>query len=159
MLFRRIRVIVISITVLFFGFLLLLRQPILEGDEALQKFFQQEVPEESIMDPLILAGKSVVPSLIKRIKEKEMPRRNYAILALGNIGDPVAIPDLKSLLNDDSEIPETRCNALGAIILIDDQLGRNLSSEPLIAQLCDQSLLFEAWPPKRSYIAAFFARQ
>jgi hypothetical protein len=52
---------------------------------ALKAFYEREVAEDQIMDPLILAGPSVVPYVEKELANEDMPNRRYAVAALGNL--------------------------------------------------------------------------
>lgn len=76
-----------------------------------------------LMDPLILAGKKVVPLVIREIKNKEMPRRRYAIGFLGNGSYRQSLPALEEILQDVSEKDYFRGDALKAIYLIEEALG------------------------------------
>ncbi len=96
-------------------------------DEAFSEFYNADVAEDQLMDPLILAGPKVVPILIEKIKDKDMYRRRYAIGAIGNLGYRSAIPTLKNLLEDPSEEDYYRCDALNLISMIDIVKGRQLA--------------------------------
>ncbi len=93
-------------------------------EKAMREFYAVEStrPEE-IIDPLILAGRRVVPLLVREVPKKEMPRRRQAIAALGNLGDWRAMPVLETMLADTSELDCFRADALEAIALIDKDLG------------------------------------
>ena len=99
------------------------------SEKALVMFFNSNFAEDQLADPLILAGKKVVPRLLEEITKKDMPRRRYAIYALGQIGEPSAIPILESIMNDSSEADYIRCDALEAIALIDRGRGRLLANQ------------------------------
>jgi hypothetical protein len=73
-----------------------------EAQDVLNKFYADNVPESINDRHLLNAGSSIVPYLLIEIQKKDMPKRGYAILALGKIGDGRAIPILQSILNDSS---------------------------------------------------------
>lgn len=99
----------------------------LSSDEALNKFYSSEVAEDQLQDPLILAGDKVVPLVLSEIKNKDMPRRRYAIGALGSIGNPLALPVLEGILNDGFEKDYFQCDALEAIAMIDFNYAKKLA--------------------------------
>ena len=96
--------------------------------ESLNYFYTYEGAEDQLMDPLIVAGQDVIPLIIQEIKHKDMPRRRYAIGALGNLQDESAIPSLELLLKDSTEKDYFRCDALNAISLINFKRAEALSS-------------------------------
>jgi hypothetical protein len=128
-------------------------------EEALEKFHLAQVAEDQLIDPLILAGKKVVPLLIKEIKDKNMQQRRYAIAALGHLEDPSALPTLEIIFKDDSEIDYYRCDALEAIALLDSNVGRALAKEhtdssiSCISQL-SRSFVMGTLPNRRTYLQA-----
>ena len=92
-------------------------------EETLEIFYHNEGPEDTLMDPLILAGHPVVPLVIERVKDKNMPRRRYAIGFLGNGSYTQALPVLETILQDSSEQDYFRSDALHSIYQIDAGLG------------------------------------
>ncbi len=90
---------------------------------ALKAFYEREVAEDQIMDPLILAGPSVVPLLEKELVNEDMPNRRYAVAALGNLGSKAALPILEKLTRSTTEVDYIRCDALAAIAMIDQKEG------------------------------------
>jgi hypothetical protein len=97
-----------------------LRSNIPETPElALHAFYEREVAEDQIMDPLILAGPEVIPLLERDLANPEMQNKRYAIGALGNLQSEAALPILKSLASAKFEIDYIRCDALTAIAMID----------------------------------------
>jgi len=111
------------------------------------------------MDPLILAGKKVVPSLLKEIQDKNMQRRRYGIAALGLLGDPSALPTLETILKDPSEADYFRCDALEAIALLDSNVGRSFAKEQAASSVgcltqISQSLVAGNLPNRRTYLQA-----
>src|SRR5262245_45882955 len=89
---------------LFAGFVMLM-----SAEGALNRFYtygndpDDAVAEDMLMDPLIVAGEKVVPLVIREIKNKEMPRRRYAIGFLGNGSYKQALPALEDIFQDLSE--------------------------------------------------------
>jgi len=140
------------------------------ADEALNKFFNNNVAEDQIMDPLILAGSKVVPLLLEKISDKSMQNRRYAIGAIGNIGDENAIPKLIGILNDPVEDSYFRCDALNSIAMISQETGRKLAqsykadNDKCLAQLSEALLSSDAgvWEKmnymKRTYWQALLGR-
>ena len=130
-------------------------------EEALHRFhFPSEVrAEDQIMDPLIVAGKKVVPLLLKEIQDKNMPQRRYGIAALGHLGDLSAIPALEGILKDPLEIDYFRCDALEAIALLDSDAARILAKEQTSSSVDCINQLVEALingklPTRRTYLQA-----
>ena len=92
-------------------------------EDALKRFYDHDGPEDSLMDPLILAGDSVVPLVLKEVMNKNMPRRRYAIAFLGNGSYKDALPVLEPILQDPVEADYIRGDALQSIFLIDATRG------------------------------------
>jgi HEAT repeat protein len=106
---------------------------------ALAQFQSQseyEVAEEELMDPLLLAGADVVPLLISEVQKREMPRRRYAIAALGHIGDPRAITVLEQIASDRTETDYIRCDALEATARIDRETSQRLAASIRTDGIC-----------------------
>jgi hypothetical protein len=89
----------------------------------LESFYEREVAEDQIMDPLILVGPEVIPLLEKEVINPGMTNRRYAIGALGNLGSKASLPLLEKLASAKSEINYIRCDALAAMGMIDYQEG------------------------------------
>jgi hypothetical protein len=85
--------------------------------------------EDTLMDPLIVARGDVVPEVLAAVAHRKMPRRRYAIAFLGNSGRKDALPTLLRIMNDTSEEPVFRADALEAISVIDFAQGRRLANE------------------------------
>ena len=99
-----------------------------KAKKVLSDFYANRAPEE-IQDYLLVeAGKPIVPYLLVEIKNKDMPKRRCAILALGKIKDKRALPILTQILDDSSEIHYFRDDALRAIWHIDRKLGEQGAS-------------------------------
>lgn len=98
-------------------------------ENALKQFYEANGPEDTLMDPLILAGDKVVPLVLKEIKNKEMPRRRYAIGFLGNGLYKEALPELETIVHDSAEEDYFRGDALQAIYMIDESRSRSFAQE------------------------------
>ena len=92
-------------------------------DAALREFQQANGPECELGRPLVMAGEKAVPAIVEAITNPEMPRRRYAIGALGDIGSSEALNFLQQILQDDAEIDDFRADALEAIYKIDADRG------------------------------------
>jgi hypothetical protein len=136
---------------------------------ALKTFYEREVAEDQIMDPLIIAGSSVVPLLEKEVANPDMPNRRYAIGALGNLGSKSALSVLEKLAGTKSEDSYIRCDALVAIGMIDQQEGLRVANgvkgdglECLsdIADNLDRNYAqwLEMSAPRRTYFQALLGR-
>ncbi len=125
----------------------------LTPEESLEKFYSYEAPEELLMNPLISSGSEVVPLIMIEIQNKDMPRRRYAIGALGHIQDVSALPALLGILNDGGEKDYFRCDALKAIGMIDFEQAKNLAgnyekdSIECLSRLSNELLVsdYESW--------------
>ena len=98
-----------------------------EPAEALSEFYAYDGAEDTLKDPLIVAGTDVVPLVLEEIVRADMVKRRYAIQALGNIGDPTAIPTLEFLAQSTSEPGYIRCVSTQAVAQIDWDAGRELA--------------------------------
>ncbi len=94
---------------------------------ALDDFYSYDGAEDTLMDPLIVAGNDVVPLVLEQIVKADMVKRRYAIQALGNIGDASAIPTLKLLAESESEPGYIRCVSTQSVAHIDWNAGRELA--------------------------------
>jgi hypothetical protein len=86
---------------------------------AVWKAFYSAQDEGDIETPLIKAGSAMVPAICEAIAHVNMDRRRYAIGALGPIGDPQAIPALKTILYESNEMDYFRGDALQALYQLD----------------------------------------
>lgn len=98
-------------------------------EEAMSEFFSNPGAEDTLMDPLIVAGPAVHPLVIDAIQDPETPRRRYAISFLGNEEVSEALPTLLAILNDESELPYFRGDALVAIYKIDSERAKLIASQ------------------------------
>jgi HEAT repeat protein len=86
-------------------------------------FYDESFHEPEIDDPLIEAGRPMVPAICEAIAHQDMKYRGYAIGALGYIGDRRALPTLVALIENARETVSMRNQALLAIYRIDRALG------------------------------------
>jgi hypothetical protein len=89
--------------------------------EAVERFERrslQGVSELEVTDPLIVAGDSVLPLVVERVRDKSMPRRRYAIGHLGKSQYKPALPLLSQIVLDDSEKDLCRGDALMSLAAI-----------------------------------------
>ena len=99
------------------------------ADPMLTEFFDWCSAEDTLMDPLIVQGPEVVPYVLDVILNPDMPKRRYAIGALGNIGSRLALAPLRTILGNQEEPDYIRCTSLNAITQIDWEVGRSLANE------------------------------
>lgn len=100
-------------------------------EKALQEFYDNQGAEDALMDPLILAGESVVPLVVEKAKDRKMVKRRYAIGFLGNGAYKEALPVLEGILRDPSEEDYMRSDALRSIYMIDSFRGEEFAKEYL----------------------------
>jgi hypothetical protein len=98
-------------------------KPWLTPEQTLQRFYSNVAAEDTLMDPLILRGKKVVPLIMGEVQRRDMPRRRYAIGFLGNGPYPEAISSLEKILGDETEKDYIRGDTLKAIYQIDSSQG------------------------------------
>lgn len=98
-------------------------------ERAWQAFYVEADHEPEIDDSLIAEGKRMVPAICEAIHHKDMKHRRYAIGALGYIGDRTALPNLETILNDETEIDYFRGDALRSIYQIDRKLGQRYAAK------------------------------
>ena len=75
------------------------------------------------MNPLILAGNPIVPTVLDALGDKKLKLRRYAMGFLGNGGYKEALPMLQRIAADESEEKWIREDSLESIHLIDEILG------------------------------------
>jgi HEAT repeat protein len=133
-------------------------------ETALVEFYAPGGAEDQIMDPLILAGDKVVPLVIEAVKDRNKPRRIYAIGFLGNGSYKQALPVLQEILQDNTENENFRSAALRAIYDIDKQLGAShakkyeLQDDYLGRQAKAMLKANSSLMTHRSYLDAWFGR-
>src|SRR5688500_19742433 len=77
-------------------------------DAFLQDFYAWEGTEQTVADPLIVAGDEIVPLLLSEVKRDDMPKRMAAIYFLCDFGYRDAIPVVEAIVQDETEDPATR---------------------------------------------------
>lgn len=127
---KLIFIIILGIGVILLSLMFLTEyRPWESSEKSLEKFYKygqdpkDAVAEDMLMDPLILAGKKVVPLVIQEARKKDMSKRGYAIDFLKNGGYKEALPFFKQILEDDYENVFSRSDALKAIYLIDKKVA------------------------------------
>lgn len=80
-------------------------------------FSEDELTRYAVIDDLVVVGKSIVPMLIRFLKSSDAWKREGAVMALGEIGDPQAVFSLIYMLNND-EIRAVRRAAEEALVQI-----------------------------------------
>jgi hypothetical protein len=80
--------------------------------DILERFYNSNVPENQIADELIIHSKPMCPVICQKIKDKNMPKRGYAILFLGNESFKDGKDVLLSILQDDTENSSIKVNPL-----------------------------------------------
>ncbi len=101
----------------------------LSPEDALKRFYTSNGAEDTLMDPLIIAGDKVVPLVLNEVESKTMPRRRYAIAFLGNGSYKEALPLLTSILEDSTEEDYFRADALISIYMIDQSAGQEFAQK------------------------------
>lgn len=100
-----------------------------EARKVLNDFYTDNVPESINDRHLLNAGKAIVPYLITEIQKEDMPKRGYAALALGKIGDRRALPVLIRMYENPTLMGIPPGVLLTAIWHIDPKLGEELASK------------------------------
>ena len=102
-------------------------------DKAWQQFYVEADHESEIDDPLVAKGIVMVPAICEAVKHKDMKRRRYAIGALGYINERAAMPTLKAILSDKSEIDYFRGDARNPFIklIVNEALVMPPSTNPI----------------------------
>ena len=81
--------------------------------------------ESANISVLVKVGRSIVSEVESAITDKKMYKRRYAIAALGYLNEKSAIPSLVAILNDPKEKDYFRGDALKAIYILDQSVGRS----------------------------------
>ncbi len=102
--------------------------PINENSVMWDFMYGENRMEEQLTIPLERAGSMILPSVLKAIQDKEMPRRRYAIGFIGTEAYEPALPVLRRILEDETEIWYFRADALEAIYQINPHLAFELSA-------------------------------
>jgi hypothetical protein len=89
-------------------------------EAVIAEFLERDgVAEDQLIDPLVLAGSRVVPTLVERVRNPTMPRRLYALSAIGLLGDESHVAELDDVLLDPSNSNSLRLGAFRAIAALD----------------------------------------
>ena len=131
-------------------------------EESLEDFYKYSGGEETLMDPLILAGDKVVPLVLENIRNKQMPKRRYAIEFLGNGAIRPALPALEELVKNNTEEDFIRGDALQAIYRIDQVLGTEIAQKykdapALLGGITKNIIAGSISLERRSYFTSFLA--
>lgn len=123
-------------------------------EAALAEFYEYDGMEGQLMDPLIRAGDKVVPLVIEKVRDKNMPRRRYAIGFLGNGSYRQALPVLQQILQDTTEEDYFRGDALQSIYQIDESLGvsyaqRYQGESNYVGKIAGEILAGSSWLKER----------
>lgn len=130
----------------------------------LNRFYtEQDLATDQVTDSLILAGPKMAPLLEREIQKKEIPRRFYAIVALGHLGNNNSIPILEQLLQDKGEKEGFRGEALLAIASIDLPYAQKIAPQYFndmryVAKCAHEVITDPTLLYKRSYWDALFHR-
>jgi hypothetical protein len=98
-------------------------------ERVLEEFYNYHEPDSESLDPLILAGKKVVPLIIEKIQDRNMQRRRVAIDFLGNGSYKQALPVLEKIMKDETEENRFRAAALISVFKIDKNYGRQFAQQ------------------------------
>jgi len=130
-------------------------------EAALKAFYTRTwIPEETVADPLIVAGDRVVPLVVSEIGSKSMPNRAYAIGFLAEGRYKEALPALLRIVTDETESEIMRGRALAAIWSIDEAKGRRLAERyaeghgHLSARAISLQRGLSAYEPRRTRLEA-----
>lgn len=97
--------------------------------------------EVAIAPALIAGGRKMVPHICRAVRDSRMHCRRYAIGALGHLRDRRALLTLETIYADTDEDSLFRGDALEAIFVIDQDLGRSYARNVLAKKLADNDFL------------------
>ncbi|WAC19403.1 hypothetical protein OVA24_19425 [Luteolibacter sp. SL250] len=101
--------------------------------------------EEPLISPALQAGgRAMVPHICRAVRDSRMHLRRYAVHALGHLKDRRALVTLESIYSDRDEESLFRGDALEAIFVIDQNLGRYYAERVLASGLPDGHFLHAA---------------
>ena len=103
--------------------------------ERLEKFYSEGFAEPNLVPFLVAGGDEMVPILLNEITDMDMPKRRYAIGALGNLGNIDAVPVLHEIVRNEIEEDYFRCDAIQSIESIDATSYSQLIQEVDIKEL------------------------
>lgn len=90
----------------------------LEGEaveRALVRLIGQASARREVIESLVRYGERVTELLIEQLSAEEVETRKAAVIALGRIGDPAAVPALVGAMTDDDELTVVAAGAMGKI--------------------------------------------
>ena len=90
----------------------------LEGEaveRALVRLLGQATARKEVIESLVRYGERVTELLIEQLEAEEIETRKAAVVALGRIGDPAAVPALVGAMTGDDELTIVAAGALGKI--------------------------------------------
>ena len=101
------------------------------GEEILNEFCKDnhDLKESELIDILIVNSEKVCPVVCKKIKDKNMPHRRYAILFLGHERYLPAKAVLLEILSDETESELYRADALISLYQLDQSEGKKYAAK------------------------------
>jgi hypothetical protein len=128
------------------------------AEDAMTAFYAQKndgVTEDQLTDPLVLAGDQVVPVVVREVARADMPLRRYAITFLGNAQSAEAVPVLRRIVEDSTELDLFRGDALEALWMIRvsgrEELARSFAGRDDFLGQTAGRLLAGYKPQRRTY--------
>ncbi|HMI36997.1 MAG TPA: HEAT repeat domain-containing protein [Steroidobacteraceae bacterium] len=121
--------------------------------------------EDQILDPLILCGDGVVPTLLEALRDSQMPYRRYAIRFLGRYDTPPVRERLLEIIHSPSENSLVRGDALQSLWDLDAERARSVAQQysadtTYLGRIA--ALMLDTppsdWYERRSFLDAFFGR-
>ncbi len=94
-----------------------------QAEKALQDFYNYNGFHDKMTEPLYKGGEKVIPLVIEKVKDKNMPHRLNAIGFLGKPKNYEALPVLIEILKDESENNYLRKEALWAVYQIEVKIA------------------------------------
>lgn len=97
--------------------------------------------EGAIAPALVAGGRRMVPHICRAVRDSRMYCRRYALLALGHLKDRRSLLTLETIYSDTDEDSLFRGDALEAIFVIDQKLGRFYAKRVLARELPENDYL------------------
>lgn len=137
------------------------------GEEVLNEFCKDnhDLKESEIIDILIVNSEKVCPVVCKKIKDKNMPHRRYAILFLGHERYLPAKAVLLEIISDETEAELYRADALISLYQLDPSEGKKHAAKyqersDHLRDTAKAVLKGEScFPPRRSFWNALFHQE
>ncbi|MEW6258394.1 MAG: HEAT repeat domain-containing protein [Thermodesulfobacteriota bacterium] len=82
---------------------------------ALTRLLGEPSARREVIEALVRYGRDVLELLIEQLHAEDLDTRRAAVMAIGRIGDPLAVPELVRLLSDDPELIIPTAGALAKI--------------------------------------------